>query len=156
MEIRHPGCGGLDVHKDNVVACARMVADARATHEVETFATTTKGLLALSDWLSERRVTHVAMEATGVYWKPVWHIMEASFELIQANAQHIRNVPGRKTDEDVATWISDLLAHGFIQGSFVPPTSIQELRGLTRTRKQLVRERRSMPTAARRPSRTPT
>lgn len=141
MEILHPRCGGLDVHKDSVVACARVVCNGRASHEVETFATTTKGLLALSDWLSEREVTHVAMEATGVYWKPVWHILEGSFELILANAQHIRNVPGRKTDVNDATWISDLLAHGLIRGSFVPETSIQELRALTRTRKQLVREK---------------
>lgn len=141
MEILHPRCGGLDVHKDNVVACARVVSDGRVGHEVATFGTATKGLLALSDWLSERGVTHVAMEATGVYWKPVWHILEGSFELILANAQHIRNVPGRKTDVNDATWISDLLAHGLIRGSFVPETSIQELRALTRTRKQLVREK---------------
>ena len=80
------------------------------------------------------------MEATGVYWKPVWHVLEEQFELVLANAQHIRNVPGRKTDVNDATWIADLLAHGLIRSSFVPPAPIQELRDLTRTRKQLVRE----------------
>ena len=108
---------------------------------VETFQTTTKGLLTLSDWLSQHEVTHVAMEATGVYWKPVWHILEGSFELVLANAMHIKNVPGRKTDVNDAMWIADLLAHGLIRGSFVLPSLIQELRTLTRTRKQLVREK---------------
>jgi transposase len=142
MEILYPQCAGLDVHKDMVVACARLSGPRgrNVRQEVETFSTTTKGLLALSDWLSERECTHVAMEATGVYWKPVWHILEGSFELVLANAAHIRNVPGRKTDVNDATWIADLLAHGLIRASFVPPTAVQELRTLTRTRKQLVRE----------------
>jgi transposase len=100
----------------------------------------TQGLLALNDWLAERGVTHVAMESTGIYWKPVWHVLEGSFELVLANATHIRNVPGRKSDVNAAMWIADLLAHGLIRGSFVPPTHVQELRDLTRTRKQLVRE----------------
>jgi len=100
----------------------------------------TSGLLDLNQWLEERGCTHVAMEATGVYWKPVWHVLEGSFELVLANAQHIRNVPGRKTDVSDAMWIADLLAHGLIRSSFVPPAPIQELRDLTRTRKQLVRE----------------
>ena len=140
MEVLYPRCAGLDVHQANVVACVRIAEDAKATHEVRTFETTTKGLLALADWLSSCGCTHVAMESTGVYWKPVWHILEGHFELILANASHIRNVPGRKTDVNDATWISDLLAHGLIRGSFVPPAAIQELRDLTRTRKQLVRE----------------
>ena len=139
MEVLHPRCGGLDVHKDTVVACVRCVSE--PTHsEVRTFATTTTGLLALSDWLSSHRCTHVAMEASGVYWKPVWHVLEQDFELVLANAQHIRNVPGRKTDVNDATWIAELLAHGLIRSSFVPPAAIQELRDMTRTRKQLVRE----------------
>jgi transposase len=108
--------------------------------EVRSFATTTSALLELNDWLTEHAVTHVAMEATGVYWKPIWHLLEEHFELVLANAQHIKNVPGRKTDVNDATWIADLLAHGLIRSSFVPPTPIQELRDLTRTRKQLVRE----------------
>jgi transposase len=97
--------------------------------------------MSLSDWLTQQDLTHVAMEATGVYWKPVWHVLEESFELVLANAMHIKNVPGRKTDVNDATWIADLLAHGLIRSSFVPPTSIQELRGLLRTRKQLVRQK---------------
>ena len=107
---------------------------------MRTFETTTKGLLELADWLRESGCSHVAMESTGVYWKPVWHVLEGEFELVLANAAHIRNVPGRKTDVNDAMWIADLLAHGLIRGSFVPPVAIQELRDLTRTRKQLVRE----------------
>lgn len=109
-------------------------------HEVQSFCSTSKGLLALSDWLAGHGCSHVAMEATGVYWKPVWHVLEGSFELVLGNAAHIRNVPGRKTDVNDAMWIADLLAHGLIRSSFVPPAAIQELRDLTRTRKQLTRE----------------
>jgi transposase len=140
MDVMYERCAGLDVHKDTVVACVRVVADGKVSHEVRTFGTTTKELLALSDWLRERACTHAAMEATGVYWKPVWHVLEESLTLILANAMHIKNVPGRKTDVNDATWIADLLAHGLIRGSFVPPTPVQEARELTRTRKQLVRE----------------
>jgi transposase len=136
----HPRCAGLDVHKDTVVACARVYEEGKVRQEVRTFETTTQGLLSLSDWLTEAGCTHAAMESTGVYWKPVWHVLEGSLELLLANAMHIRNMPGRKTDVNDAMWIADLLAHGLIRGSFVPPTPIQELRDLTRTRKQLVRE----------------
>ena len=139
MEILYPRCAGLDVHKDVVVAAVRCVSVPRHS-EVRSFATTTSGLLALSEWLASHACTHVAMEATGVYWKPVWHVLEGDFELVLANAQHVRNVPGRKTDVGDAAWIADLLAHGLIRGSFVPPAPIQELRDLTRTRKQLSRE----------------
>lgn len=139
MEVLYPRCAGLDVHKDTVVACVRCVSPP-THHEVRSFATTTGGLLALSDWLAEHACTHVAMEATGIYWRPVWHVLEDGVELVLANAQHIKNVPGRKTDVSDAMWIADLLAHGLIRGSFVPPAPIQELRDLTRTRKQLVRE----------------
>jgi transposase len=138
MEVLYPRCAGLDVHKDTVVACVRCVS-APTAREVRTFGTTTSALLELSDWLDAHGCTHVAMESTGVYWKPVWHLLEGSFELVLANAQHIRNVPGRKTDVNDAMWIADLLAHGLIRSSFVPPAQIQELRDLTRTRKQLVR-----------------
>lgn len=141
MDVLHPRCAGLDVHKDSVVACIRIQQGPQAIHEVATFGTTTEMLLKLSDWLGERQVTHVAMEATGVYWKPVWHVLEGTFELVLANAMHIKNVPGRKTDVNDATWIADLLAHGLIRASFVPPTAIQDMRTLMRTRKQLVRER---------------
>jgi len=143
MEILHPRCAGLDVHKDSVVACARIVTEKGFEQPVQTFATTTAGLLKLSDWLASFGVTHVAMEATGVYWRPVWHVLDGVFDLVLANAMHIKNVPGRKTDVNDAMWIADLLAHGLIRGSFVPPTAVQELRALTRTRKQLVRERAS-------------
>lgn len=139
MEVLYPRCAGLDVHKDSVVACVRCVSDP-IHREVRSFRTTTRALFELADWLESHAVTHVAMEATGVYWKPVWHLLEERFELVLANAQHIRNVPGRKTDVNDAMWIADLLAHGLIRGSFVPPARIQELRDLTRTRKQLVRE----------------
>jgi transposase len=141
MEVLHSRCAGLDVHKDLVVACRRVQDGQRAEHAVATFGTTTKDLLALADWLGEGHVTHVAMEATGVYWKPVWHVLEGSFALVLANPMHIKNVPGRKTDVNDATWIADLLAHGLIASSFVPPTEIQDMRTLMRTRKQLVRER---------------
>ena len=139
MEILYPRCAGLDVHKDSVVAAVRCVTEPRY-QEVRRFATTTAGLLALADWLAACGCTHVAMEATGVYWKPVWHVLEADVTLVLANAQHVRNVPGRKTDIGDAAWIADLLAHGLIRSSFVPPAPIQALRDLTRTRKQLVRE----------------
>jgi transposase len=122
------------------VACVRIAEGGRVTQEVRTFGTTTRQLLALSDWLSSEGCTHAAMESTGVYWKPVWHVLEGSLELILANATHIRHVPGRKTDVNDAMWIADLLAHGLIRGSFVPPAPIQEMRDLTRTRKQLTRE----------------
>ena len=139
MEILYPRCAGLDVHKDLVVARARCVSEP-LSDETRSFATTTAALIELQEWLSAQGVTHVAMEATGVYWKPVWHLLEGHFELVLANAQHIKNVPGRKTDVNDAAWIADLLAHGLIRSSFVPPAPIQELRDLTRTRKQLVRE----------------
>ena len=144
MEVLYPRCAGLDVHKDTVVACLRTMVDGTARREVRTFKTTTKALLALSEWLASEGCTHVAMEATGVYWKPVWHILgDGEFELLLANAAHVKNVPGRKTDVNDATWLADLLAHGLIRGSFVPDAQTQEMRGLLRTRKQLVRERTS-------------
>jgi transposase len=139
MQVLYPRCAGLDVHKDTVVACVRCVSEPEH-HETRSFATTTRGLLALGEWLVEHGCSHVAMEATGIYWRPVWHVLEGQAELVLANAQHVKNVPGRKTDVNDAMWIADLLAHGLIRSSFVPPQPIQELRDLTRTRKQLVRE----------------
>jgi len=139
LQVLYPRCAGLDVHKDMLVARVRCVSDP-PHDEVKSFSTTTSALLELNDWLTEHAVTHVAMEAAGVYWKPVWHLLEEHFQLVLANAQHIKNVPGRKTDVNDASWIADLLAYGLIRSSFVPPTPIQELRDLTRTRKQLVRE----------------
>jgi transposase len=118
----------------------RLATGDEVQQEVRSFSTTTQGLLALADWLVASGVTHAAMEATGVYWKPVWHVLESACELVLANSAHVRNVPGRKTDVNDAVWIADLLAHGLIRASFVPPTPVLELRDLTRTRKQLVRE----------------
>lgn len=140
MELLYRRCAGLDVHQRTVVACVRIADAGKLSEEVRTFDTTTTGLLSLAAWLETEGCTHVAMEATGVYWKPVWHVLESKFELVLANAAHIKNVPGRKTDVADAVWIADLLAHGLIRGSFVPPTPIQDLRALMRTRKQLVRE----------------
>jgi len=140
MKTLHRRCAGLDVHKKEVVACLRLVVRGKANYEVRRFATTTRGLLELADWLEQAGCTHVAMEATGVYWKPVWHMLEGRFQQILANAAHIKGVPGRKSDMNDATWIADLLAHGLIRASFVPPQPIQDLRDLTRTRKQLTRE----------------
>ena len=141
MDFLYPRCAGLDVHKDTVVACVRVAIDGNAQAEVRTFDTTTPGLLALADWLAEHSCTHVAMEATGVYWKPVWHVLsDGDLVLILANAAHVKNVPGRKTDVADATWLADLLAHGLIRASFVPEPATQAMRALLRTRKQLVRE----------------
>jgi transposase len=141
VEVIHPRCAGLDVHKATVVASVRLARGRKVERHTETFGTTTGELLRLVDWLQSWRVTHVGLEATGVYWKPVWHILERHFALVLGNAREMRNVPGRKTDVSDAEWIADLVAHGLIRGSFVPPEPIQELRDLTRTRKQLVRQR---------------
>src|SRR5215472_8906568 len=144
MKLLYQRCCGLDVHKDTVVACLRIVSDGKVTTEVRTFKTTTAGLLQLSAWLAANNCTHVAMEATGVYWKPVWHILDdGEFELVLANAAHVKNVPGRKTDVNDAMWLAELLAHGLIRSSFVPDTQTQEMRSLLRTRKQLIREQSS-------------
>src|SRR5215210_3004129 len=144
MEALYPRCAGLDVHKDTVVASARLATGRDVTVEVQTFPTTTAGLLALSAWLAERGCTHVAMEATGVYWKPVWHVLgDGDFTLVLANAAQVKNVPGRKTDVADATWLAELLAHGLVRASFVPDAPTQALRALLRTRKQLVREQAS-------------
>src|SRR5213078_3785734 len=136
----HAKCAGLDVHQKTIVACARVMTGKTVQHHLQTFGTTTDDLLALGDWLARHEVTHVAMESTGVYWKPVWYALEGQFQLLLANAQHVRNVPGRKSDVNDATWIADLLAHGLIASSFVPPQPIRELRDLTRTRRQAVSE----------------
>src|SRR5260370_21547873 len=142
MEVLHPPCAGVDIHKDSVVACVRHMVEDKVTSQVKTFKTTTQELMALSDWLSAEGVTHIAMEATGVYWKPVWHILsDGQFELVLANASHVKNVPGRKTDVNDATWLADLMAHGLIRPSFVPDEPTQQMRDLLRTRKQFVRER---------------
>lgn len=141
MEVLHPRCAGLDVHRDSVVACARLVRRGRVERHVETFGTTTSELERWSRWLSGYAITPMAMEATGVYGKPIWTVLAEAFELVLANARHVKNVPGRKTDVNDAMWLADLLAHGLIRASFVPPLAVQALRDLTRTRKQLIREK---------------
>ena len=144
MEILYPHCAGLDVHKDSVVACIRHVSNGKVATTVKTFKTTTQELMLLSDWLSAEGATHIAMEATGVYWKPVWNILsDSDFHLVLANAAHVKNVPGRKTDVNDACWLADLMAHGLIKASFVPGQPTQQMRDLLRTRKQFVRERSS-------------
>lgn len=136
-------CCGLDVHKNTVTACLLQTgARGEATKETRTFSTTTKGLLELSDWLVANRCRHVAMESTGVYWKPVYNILEGVCEEVSlVNAQHVKNVPGRKTDAGDAEWIAELLAHGLLQPSFVPPQEIRDLRDLTRYRQKLLAQR---------------
>jgi len=134
MKTLHRWCAGLDVHSDSVVACVRLTVRTKASHEVRRFSTATRDLLELADWLAAQGVTHVAMEATGIYWKPIWYILEGRFELVLANAAHIRNVPGRKSDVNDAIWISDLLAHGLIRASFVPQRASRQLSGVHRWR----------------------
>lgn len=136
-------CCGLDVHKRTVTACLlRWGAQGRAEKELRTFATTTGELLQLADWLTSQGCQHVAMESTGVYWKPVYNILAGVCqEVLLVNAQHIKNVPGRKTDVKDAEWIAELLSYGLLRGSFVPPPEIRELRSLTRYRTTLIRQR---------------
>jgi transposase len=141
MDVLHPRCAGLDVHKDSVVAAVRLSEPGGVRCEVRRFDTTTPGLLALGAWLTDCGCTHAVMEATGVYWKPVWHVLpDGDLTLVLANAAQVRNVPGRKTDVADAAWLADLLAHGLIRPSFVPEPATQAMRALLRTRKQLVRE----------------
>ena len=142
MDLIHTCCAGLDVHKKTVVACVRRLeADGQMTSRVLTFRTMTADLIALADWLDVEGVGHVAMESTGVYWKPVFHLLEGRFEILLVNARHIKKVPGRKTDVKDAEWIAQLLQHGLLEASFIPPPPIRDLRDLTRQRAQLVRER---------------
>jgi len=132
------GCG-LDVHQATVVACLLMVGkDGKVQKQIRTFGTATRELLSLRTWLLSESCSHVAMESTGVYWKPVYAILEGPFQIVVANAQHVKKVPGRKTDVKDAEWIADLLCHGLLRSSFVPPQPIRELRDLTRYRRKLV------------------
>jgi transposase len=140
VELLVPRCAGLDVAKDEVVACVR-VPDGQGgrRQEVRTFPTFTSGLEALADWLTAEGVTQVVMEATGQYWKPVWWVLEErGFQLLLVNARHVRILPGRKTDVADAAWLAELLEHGLLRGSFVPPAAIRQLRDLTRYRKRLI------------------
>lgn len=138
MQVMYSRCAGFDVHKDSVMVC--LLID-RQEAIIRQFGTTTQQLLLLRDWLWEHRIRHVAMESTGVYWKPLWNILEDGFELMLVNAQHIKQVPGRKTDVSDCQWIADLLRHGLIRASFVPPTPQRDLRDLTRQRCQIIAER---------------
>jgi len=142
MDVVNERCCGLDVHKQTVVACVIVPGPGRLPHrEARTFGTMTAGLLERADWLSDCQVTHVAMESTGVYWKPIWNLLEAQFELLLVNAHHVKQVPGRKTDVTDCEWLADLLRHGLLRASFVPPRPQRELRELTRYRTSLIRER---------------
>src|SRR6266436_422550 len=138
MQVVHEVCCGLDVHKKGVTACVLWASGRR--RQTRAFGTFTRELLELGDWLRACGVTHVAMESTGVYWKPVWNLLEGLFEVLLVNAQHIKAVPGRKTDQKDSEWIADLLQHGLLRASFVPPTPIRELRDLTRYRASLAQE----------------
>jgi transposase len=142
MDVLYSHCCGLDIHKQLVVAClVTPGADGQARKEVRSFGTMTADLLQLADWLTAVGCTHVAMESTGVYWKPIYNLLEGSFTLLLANARHIKTVPGRKTAVRDCEWIADLLRHGLIQASFVPDRAQRELRDLTRYRTSLVQER---------------
>jgi transposase len=142
MDIVVACCAGLDVHKKTVVACRRCLqGNGKVRKEVRTFGTMTADLLALSDWLAAAGVTQVAMESTGVYWRPIWNILETRFQMLLVNARHIKQVPGRKTDVKDSEWIAELLQHGLLRGSFIPPAPQRELRELTRQRTQLMRQK---------------
>lgn len=142
MEVTHSHCVGLDVHKKTVVACCLTSGEGgELVKETRTFSTMTQDLLNLGDWLIHKGITHVAMESTGEYWKPVYNLLEDGFTVLVVNAQHIKSVPGRKTDVKDAEWIADLLRHGLLRGSFIPPLPQRDLRDLTRQRTKLVQER---------------
>jgi len=138
----HQRCAGLDVHEAFVVVCRRLLDPrGRLTKDVREFSTMTRDLLGLGDWLAEAQVTHIAMESSGVYWKPLWNLLEDRFAIVLVNARHVKQVPGRKTDISDAEWLAQLLQHGLLQASFVPPTPIRDLRDLTRHRTSLLQER---------------
>jgi transposase len=142
MDVIYPRCCGLDVHKREVVACVVTTEpDGTPSKAIRAFGTMTPDILALADWLAAHDVTHVAMESTGVYWKPIWNLLEDQFDLLLVNARHVKAVPGRKTDLRDCEWLAELLRHGLLTGSFVPERSQRELRELTRYRTSLVRER---------------
>src|SRR5213594_2457541 len=141
MQVVYERCCGLDVHKRKIVACLLTLDGGKLQKDIRTFSTTTNALLALLDWLTGAGCTHVAMESTGVYWKPVYNILEGHLQLLLVNAQHLKAVPGRKTDVKDAEWIAQLLRHGLVRGSFVPARHDRELRELIRYRVSLTRER---------------
>ncbi len=141
MEVIYKRCCGLDVHKEIVVACLLIREGGKVVKEIRTFLTMTVDLVVLHDWLKAHQVTHVAMESTGIYWRPVFNLLEEDFTVLLVNAAHIKTVPGRKTDVKDCEWIADLLSHGLLRGSFIPPEPIRDLRDLTRYRKSLTDER---------------
>jgi transposase len=141
MEVLCSRCCGIDVHKVCLVACLRIQDGRRVTPTIREFGTTTAELLRLQAWLSEAACTHVAMESTGIYWRPVFNVLEGTFQVVLANAYHIHAVPGRKTDVRDCEWIANLLAHGLIRASFIPPAEIRDLRDVTRHRKSVIRDR---------------
>jgi transposase len=141
MDVLYPCCAGLDVHKASVVVCVRDARGSAVVKTVRTYGTTTDQLLALADWLRAGGCTHLALESTGVYWKPVYAVLEGLGAILLVNAQHLKTVPGRKTDVKDAEWIAELLQHGLLRGSFVPPRPQRDLRELTRYRATLVDER---------------
>jgi hypothetical protein len=141
MDVIYPRCCGLDVHKSSITACVLTAEDKTRKRVQRRFGTVTAEIVELASWLKEFGVTHVAMESTGVYWKPIWNLLEGHFELVLVNAAHIKNVPGRKTDMKDCDWIAQLLQHGLLRGSFVPERSIRELRDLNRQRVALIGER---------------
>jgi transposase len=144
MEVKYERCCGIDVHKKTVVACVIVPgSDGQPTKETQTFETMTEDLEALSRWLSACGVTHVAMESTGVYWKPVYNLLDGRFEVLVVNAEHVKALSGRKTDVADAAWLADLLRHGLLKGSFIPSVLLRELRDLTRYRTKLTDERKS-------------
>lgn len=160
MEVVVLRCSGLDVAKDEVVACVRVPADAAnpkaRRQEIRTFSTFTRGLEALADWLTAEGVTEAVMEATGQYWKPVWYVLEdRGFELKLVNARHVKIMPGRKTDVADAAWLAELLEHGLLRSSFVPPPAIRQLRDVTRYRNASSRTTARSASASRRRWRTP-
>ena len=144
MDMLHPRCCAIDVHKKQVTVAVRLTESGRSTTQVRTFGTFTKDLLEMSDWLESMGITHVAMESTGCYWRPVYRVLEGRFELVVANAQHVRNVPGRKTDVKDSEWLVQLLAHGLLSASFVPESAQLALRDLTRGRTMFVRQRATL------------
>jgi transposase len=141
MEVIYKRCCGLDIHKEIVVACLLIREGGKVLKEIRTFLTMTVDLVVLHDWLKAHQVTHVAMESTGIYWRPVFNLLEGDFTVLLVNAAHIKTVPGRKTDVKDCEWIADLLSHGLLRGSFIPPEPIRDLRDLTRYRKTLTDER---------------
>jgi transposase len=142
MQVIYDRCAGIDVHKKTVVVCVLLTqADGTVRKQIRTFATMTADLLALEEWLRSLHVEHLALESTGVYWHPIWNILEEGRHILLANPQHLKAVPGRKTDVKDAEWLADLHRHGLLKASFIPPKPVRALRELTRYRKTLVQER---------------